>query len=109
VERPGVRPPGPVPAVAPTGPPAARNLEVGEATGEVKLVVAPWAQVTVDGRSLGSSPLKPVRLSPGSHVFVFEHPDYFPLQRKVVVKAGEVVQVDVDLRDVGFPRKKTKG
>ena len=91
--------PAPV-AVAPpvTSPPAAAG------TGTVRLRVLPWAEVEVDGEPRGTTPLRPLSMSAGSHVLRFVHPDYRPLIRRIAVRANETTTVEVDLARDAFPR-----
>jgi serine/threonine-protein kinase len=63
----------------------------------------PWAEVSLDGRPIGTTPLKPVSLSPGVHTVRLQHPDYRPLQKKVNVRPGEVTALEVDLAEEAFP------
>ena len=66
-------------------------------TGELRIGVKPYAEVTIDGQSYGQTPMKPVQLSSGLHTVRLVHPDYQPLQRKVTIRAGETARVTVDL------------
>ena len=73
--------------------------------GVLRVIVTPWAEVEVDGRSVGvSPPLGPVRLSPGTHVVRLLHPDYAPFRRKVTASPGETVTLRVDLAREAFPK-----
>jgi serine/threonine-protein kinase len=63
----------------------------------------PWAEVSVDGRPIGTTPLKPLPLAPGVHTVRLQHPDYRPLQKKVNVRTGEVFVLEVDLAEEAFP------
>jgi hypothetical protein len=63
----------------------------------------PWAEVSLDGRPLGTTPLKPLSLPPGTHTVRLQHPSYRPLQKRVNVRAGEVVVLEVDLGEEAFP------
>lgn len=75
------------------------------ATGILKLLIVPPAEVLVDGRSLGTVSLREERLLPGSHVVRVVHPDYRPLQRKVTVEAGIRTQLILDLAEQGIPKR----
>jgi serine/threonine-protein kinase len=70
--------------------------------GALRLVVKPWADVTVDGRAIGQTPLADIPLSAGAHAVVLSHPAYRPFPRKVVVRGGEVVRLSVDLQTEGI-------
>jgi len=78
------------------------------AAGYVKLVVTPWAEIAVDGQSVGTTPLKPLRLLPGPHMLLLSHPDYWSHQRKVIVKSGETLQLEVDLTQEAFRKSSPK-
>jgi serine/threonine-protein kinase len=93
-----VRPAEPPVAAAPPSSPA-----VEPEGGTLRLHVVPWAEVTLDGRPVGTTPLKPLSLAPGVHTVRLQHPDYRPLQKKVNVRAGEVFVLEVDLAEEAFP------
>lgn len=110
-----VRTPSPVPfpavtAVAPTPvptpvpPPSATPIPVA-GPGQLQVAVRPWAEVMIDGRVLGTTPLDKMTLEPGSHLVVLRHPAYEELRRDVVVKSGETVRLIVDLSKEGSPRR----
>jgi serine/threonine-protein kinase len=63
----------------------------------LKILPKPWAYVSVDGRSLGETPLPPIALPPGSHSVVLTHPDYPRIIRKVEIRAGETTTIRPDL------------
>jgi hypothetical protein len=60
--------------------------------------------VTVDGKPLGTTPLRPVSLEVGRHQVVLSHPEYKPLKKSVVVRADETTTLEVDLSYEAFPR-----
>lgn len=56
------------------------------------------ARVTIDGKSLGTSPLAaPVELDEGEHVVVVDKPGFARFQKVVMIKAGETTAIDVRL------------
>jgi hypothetical protein len=73
-------------------------------TGLLQLLVLPYAEVRIDGKLLGTTPMKPISLEPGAHTVWFTHPAYQPLQRRVVIRPGETLQLELDLRREAFPR-----
>ena len=99
---------GPTPAplrvpeapVAPAEPP---SPAVDAGSGTLRLHVVPWAEVSLDGQPIGTTPLKPLFLAPGAHTVRLLHPDYRPLQKKVNVRPGEVFVLEVDLAEEAFP------
>jgi serine/threonine-protein kinase len=93
-----IAPATPTPAaVAPTPAPA-------PVPGRLQVLVRPWAEVSVDGRVVGTTPFRPVELPAGEHVIAFRHPDYKPFQRRVTVAAGQTTRVEIDLTWEAFPR-----
>jgi serine/threonine protein kinase len=75
----------------------------GVANGTLRLRIVPWADVSLDGRPVGTTPLKALSLPPGVHTVRLQHPSFRPLQKRVNVRAGEVVVLEVDLREEAFP------
>ena len=73
-------------------------------TGQLHLQVVPPAQVELDGTLLGSPPGGPLTLAPGEHRIRLLHPDYKPLLRKLTIRAGETLRLDVDLTQEAFPK-----
>ena len=65
--------------------------------GNLSINATPWAEVTVDGRGLGETPIANVTLRAGSHELVFRHPQHGELKQTVVVKAGETGRVTVNM------------
>jgi serine/threonine protein kinase len=90
--------PTPTPAPPPPTPPPV------PATGRLQLRILPWAEVTIDGSAVGTTPLRPVSLDEGEHRVVLSHPDYKPLIKSVMVHAGETTTLEVDLSYEAFPR-----
>jgi len=80
------------------------EVEIAARQGWLKLAVAPWAKVLVDGKDLGITPLPNVMLFEGSHHVVLENPQIKKrVDRVVRVEAGSVAELKVDLNDVGEP------
>ena len=93
----------PAPAAAPAttpvpAPPAAARTPLPE--GTLLVVARPWGEVSVDGRTIGETPLEPIRLSPGSHTVSVRHPAYQPIERQVNVRSGQSERLLVD-----FPKE----
>jgi serine/threonine-protein kinase len=77
--------------VEPKGPVAARR-------GRVQFLVKPWAEIFLNGRSLGLTPLPPLSLPAGRTTFVLRN-EKLKVERKVsvVVRGGGTVTVKEDL------------
>lgn len=58
----------------------------------------PWAEVLVDGRLLGETPLANVMLPVGHHQLVFRHPELGERTQAVTVRAGGPNRIAADLR-----------
>jgi hypothetical protein len=65
-------------------------------TGTVNFNAVPWAEVWIDGKKIGDTPIANFTLPLGSREVVFRHPEYG--ERKVVARviAGEPIAVTVD-------------
>lgn len=66
--------------------------------GSLRIVADPWATVTIDGQSIGTTPMaRPIPLQTGIHYVHLEHPRA-PIERRTVrVSAGETVLLDVKM------------
>ena len=100
---PGPRPPSgaaPAPPAAPS--PSAAEVVPAAGPGLLRVVVRPYADVSVDGKPVGTSPpLPPLPLASGSHTVYLTHPSYRPLARDVVIRPGEATRLEVDLAREG--------
>lgn len=87
-----------------TTPPAITTTLPAE-PGLLQLAVRPWAEVRVDGKLVGTTPLDKMSLAAGPHVVVLSHPAFQPLTRSVTIRPGEVLKVVVDLAKEGTPKQ----
>lgn len=90
-------------ASTPTPPTALLVVDAGapvdRTPGTLVLEATPWAEVTVDGRRVGETPLANVPVPPGLHTLVFKNPETGKSVRRVVtVYPGQRVSAKVDLR-----------
>jgi hypothetical protein len=69
------------------------------------VVVTPWADVAIDGRPAGQTPLARLSLAPGPHAVVLTHPQYKPFARRVTVRPGETTRIAIDLAVDGVRRR----
>jgi hypothetical protein len=97
-------------AGSPSAAPAAEDRRATPAPqmAELRLLVEPWADVTVDDKLVGQTPLRALSLPPGVHVVQLSHPDFWPLQRKVTLRPGETLRMEVNLREEAFPIRPRK-
>jgi serine/threonine protein kinase len=82
---------------AATSAPAATPAPVVETTGLLQIVARPWAEVSVDGSPVGTTPFRPLKVAAGPHTVIFTHPDYKPFRRQVTVRPGETARLEVNL------------
>lgn len=74
----------------------ALSLNVTPANGRVNINATPWAEVWVNGLSIGVTPLAAISLPLGEHEFLFRHPQLGEQRRKARVRTG-VTLVTVSL------------
>jgi serine/threonine protein kinase len=98
--------PTPTPTAEPT--PTPRPSATPVPPGALDVDVRPGADVEVDGRAVGKSPVQGLQLDPGVHVVRLQYADYWPLRRKVAVEAGKTARLDVDLSWEGVPRARSR-
>jgi len=61
--------------------------------GRVSINAAPWAEVWIDDRSVGETPIANVGVAVGEHEVVFRHPQLGERRETVVVRADVDAQV----------------
>jgi serine/threonine-protein kinase len=92
-----VTPPAAAAAVRPPRPsratPATREGAPVAAAGSATLTLnaRPWAEVMLDGRSLGKTPIVGLAVAPGRHQVVFTHPTLGTDATTTLLKDGEAV------------------
>ena len=99
--KPGDKSPGPrTPAVPSTATAKASGGEDESAgPGTLQVVVLPWAEVSVDGRGVGTTPIAPLPLPPGPHSVVLRNSELGASRSmSVTIKAGKPTLLRVDLR-----------
>ena len=61
--------------------------------GRININATPWAEVLINGRSLGETPLANVEIPLGEHEIVFRHPDLGERRQRILVRADAVALV----------------
>ena len=64
--------------------------------GSVSINALPWAEVSLDGRALGTTPLANVSVSIGPHEIIWKHPQFGERRRVVSVQEQTPVRVGID-------------
>ena len=72
------------------------SIPLAPAVGYLQLGAKPFARVFVDGKEVGTLPMRPLELAEGKHLVRFLHPDYQPVQRTVTIRKGEGAKLFVD-------------
>ena len=84
----------------PVSPAQSQTVEVDLTLGEnsvVRLRVAPWGTVRVNGKILGlTPPMAEVKLSAGTHSLEVSNGRADPLRRVLNLRAGEITTVSYD-------------
>jgi hypothetical protein len=70
-------------------------MRVSPPDGRVSINAVPWAQVVIDGKPAGETPLGNVALPVGEHQITFRHPQLGERTQKVIVKANAATRVSV--------------
>ena len=65
--------------------------------GIVHVNATPWADVSIDGKSFGQTPIGNLKLTIGSHDVVFRHPQLGEKTVSALVKVGTPTRVSADL------------
>jgi hypothetical protein len=73
------------------------NISVTPPKGELSANASPWADVFVDGKPIGQTPLGQILLPIGSHEIVFHHPQLGDRQQSIVITAKGPNRASVDL------------
>ncbi len=70
----------------------------GRGNSFVRIVVYPWAKVSIDGKYVDTTPIAdPIRLKPGEHTLSFSHSTFKSKTLKIVLKPGETRFLSVKL------------
>jgi hypothetical protein len=67
-------------------------------SGVANLNATPWAEVWIDGRKVGETPLGHVQLTIGPHDVQFRHPELGDQSRTLVVTTGAIALLSVEMK-----------
>jgi len=74
------------------------TLNVPVPNGRLSINAMPWAQVAIDGRDVGQTPLANLALPIGTHEVKFAHPEFGERHQTVVVKVDGIARVTQNFR-----------
>ena len=80
----------------PPGKVSAVSLEMPQ--GTININAAPWAEVFVDGRRAGETPIGNLSLPIGPHEILFRHPQLGEKRQAVSVTLNAPVRLSVDMK-----------
>ena len=66
--------------------------------GSMAINAIPWAEVLVDNKRVGETPIGNIAVPIGAHEVLFRHPELGERRMSVTVSVGEPLKVGVDLR-----------
>jgi hypothetical protein len=69
------------------------TLSIALPTARVSVNAVPWAEVEVNGKTLGETPLANLTMQIGTHEFTFKHPELGVRKQTVVVKVDGQTRV----------------
>jgi hypothetical protein len=75
---------------------AALTLDLPQ--GVINLNAAPWAEVWIDGRRVGDTPIGNLSIAIGPHEVVFKHPQFGEKRHAISVSLGAPVRLSVDMK-----------
>ena len=74
------------------------SLSVELPMGVINLNAAPWAEVWIDGRRVGDTPIGNLPISIGPHEVVFRHPQFGEKRQAVSVTLKAPVRLSMDMK-----------
>ena len=84
--------------VVQVGPGKVSSLTLDLPQGVVNLNAAPWAEVWIDGRRVGETPIGNLSVSIGPHEVVFKHPQLGEKRQAISVTLGAPLRLSVDMK-----------
>jgi hypothetical protein len=72
------------------------NLSISLPSGKLSVNAVPWADVSIDGRPAGTTPLGNLTVTVGTHEVLWRHPQLGERRQTVTVKAQSPTRVGVD-------------
>jgi len=73
------------------------SIRVDPPKASLSVNARPWAEVVLDGNSVGQTPIANLSVSVGSHEIVFRHPTLAERKQTVVVTAKGPNRIAADL------------
>lgn len=77
------------------------SIKVDLPNAPLSINALPWAEVWLDGKRLGETPIGNLQVRLGVHDIVFRHPELGERKQTITVTAGAPARVSVDMRKPG--------
>ena len=74
------------------------SVSIRPPSGKLSVNAVPWADVSLDGDALGTTPLGDVSVPVGAHELVLRHPQLGERRQTITVKAETPTRIGIDLR-----------
>ena len=82
----------------PTNQTISRTIQLAPGEGYLRITVNPWADVYLDDQFIGTTPMRNVALSPGSHRLKLVNPKFDAHEEKITIIADEILKKHVNLQ-----------
>jgi len=73
-------------------------LTITPPMGRISINAEPWAQVTIDDRAVGDTPLANISVSLGEHQVIFRHPQLGERRETVIVRADTPARISTSFQ-----------
>jgi PEGA domain len=73
-------------------------LAVTPPNGIININAVPWAEVLIDGKVVGETPIGNLSLPLGNHEITFRHPQFAELRQSALVRSDTVTRISVNLQ-----------
>ncbi len=73
-------------------------LAVTPPNGIININAVPWAEVLIDGKVVGETPIGNLSLPLGNHEITFRHPQFTELRQTALVRSDTITRVSVNLQ-----------
>jgi hypothetical protein len=73
------------------------SLVVSPPEGRININAFPWAEVLIDGKSVGETPIGNLAIPLGEHEILFRHPRLGEQRRTALVRADGITRVSANL------------
>ena len=73
------------------------SISITPTNGTLNINARPWAEVLVDGKPVGETPIANLTLPPGEHEVVFRHPRLGERREIAIVRSDAVTRVSANL------------